>query len=723
MQNLQFVSYDTFDSIRKENQKIFGLVVNLFETFCANGGFDAITKILSVEEIMIHARNKGYPNYILPTHFLELIIHPLKNVKNIVKREYCIEKIVEVKRSYEDWINNLDEQNIREMQVNVIVGNFSSLTELFCLVYSKEEVVKTTQTYHLIIALRLLESKAIEKRLNGLKEIGEVITKAVTFDSANAQSLPSVPAASDSPDAEGQRVSAKENVKRWIIRNGIIKKIYNENTHAELIKNSCTIFMLLGTLKAITKEMVEALWILEQESTAEISVEIDKVITYIIRYLGTKDIMYIYNKINDSIVEYNDGTKWGFLKDFTKNGLMMYYKEQPQKIYEFTEEEDQAFKSLLNEPVVLPSGKELYFTNLFWNLANDDSFFDYDLRIETIAYLSDIMSCIENKYYLFQYLHCFMDNAKNNILVLESLTLTIAILKVINEESKRLCSYWIKLLDDKYDLIEVFMNSCQLYKDLVCTKVKNDKDLTYAFLDGKYIHRQSLLMRFNFLGELMGLGVEKLIVGKENVDKLWKMYTDDNILKFDTREFLKWIPSQMKLESLSTIFNREESLYLFEKICDSYEKLLNTFELSYYLCFEHNFIIINSSFGKVSYISDRILVKDSSEIIGLECIWNCVYHSNVEVCHKKFNDLLLDIYTNFDRTVSPEERKRLKNTFIDRCFEKLNEDNPLTITNVLKLLADFLKWTDKEDYKIQPKAEVTHEIKLIENDSIVFANE
>jgi hypothetical protein len=313
-----------------------------------------------------------------------------------------------------------------------------------------------------------------------------------------------------------------------------------------------------------------------------------------------------------------------------------------------------------------------------------------------------------------------MENVKNNVAVPQSLSIATKILEVINNRSKNTCNNWIKMLDSKYNLIELLINSCDQYEKILCKQAKGNEDISHACFTGKYLHSQNIFMRFSFLGKLLKLGTVRLTIGRENIAKLRAIYIDNEVPEFDTKQFLIWLCSEIKLKELpNTIFNVDEVSYLFSIMHESYMKLLNNFGLSYYYCFKRCFIIINTRLGSIEYVVKRIRTKQFHNIIGLENMWNCVCRSNKEEVRAYFNRLLLDTYTGFHESILVEDRNRIMDKFVDTCFTKLNGADSLTTSNILKLLSSLIDRIDGKDYEGQVKNDLKNNICLVDNISII----
>lgn len=662
-----------------------------------------MVEIFSVGKIASYAEAKGYPNYKLPQEFIASIIRPLKGIKNIIKKEFCGDRIEEVRVSYDDWLRCLSDKAIKETSASVITGEIQLLRDFFRLRCSEEELEKLIQGYQLLVALKFLETSSLEKRLNGVGEIKKAIEQAESFDLLNNKGFLT---------EEKPRYSSKEALKEWIESNKIIAKIFDENTHAELIKRSLCIFEFLGKLKAINSATLETLWKSQQKKDEYIVKAIHDMINAIVAYLSLENIFSLYEKISATVGERPDELCWEFLKNFTINALKAQYKNQQEEIYGSYELPE----SILNEPLTVPTSKELYFTNFFWNLSQDKSGLPLISTLKVLSYLKEITRSIEDKKYLFQYLHLCIENVKANISVPQSLDVASSILQLVDSESKESSSKWVKSFNREYDLVGLLISSCQHYENSVCEYVKRTEDtskLLNAIIVGNLSHGLNLAMRFRLLKNLLKLGTERIPVGEENIAKLCGLYIGSAVPAIDTERFLVWLSWDCDADqTLSLVFNEEESLYLFRIICESHVQLLDAFDLTYYQCFANNFIILNSVLGSIEYKLNKVRVKDFSRISGLDQVWDCVCHSGKEESRTRFGELLLNAHTNFAAEVSVEEREDVMEKFVDKCFEKLAASDSQGTANLLKLLISVLDYVDGRSYESPPNCEQKYPISL-----------
>jgi hypothetical protein len=547
--------------------------------------------------------------------------------------------------------------------------------------------------------------------LNGIAEIRSVIEKADEITTSlkepldklgNTKEIPMEDVAENKeikPTSESWKLNLKEDLKNWIIGNNVIEKILDKNIHAEVVKRSLCIFVFLGKQNAITPSIVRTLWNSQEKRDEDVVKAICDTINGILVYLPQDIIFTLCDEINKQLSGGINEGRWEFLRNFTMNALKAYYgyhPEEVQKKFKFPE-------VICMEPLAIPTDKELCFTNLFWKLSQDEFQLNPMQTLKALNYFKQILGDIKSPQYLFRYLHFSLENAKRGISVVQSLDMAVQVLKLVDSISKEKGEEWKQKFNDEYDLVALAIDSCQHYESLVSSTAISEGDIPSKVFVGRINHFFNLYLRFNFLENILKIGTKKIQVGKSNIEKLCKIYIDGKVHSYDTRRFLVWLSWDQEILPFATpIFTYDDSLSLFNIICERYEKLLNEYALTYYKCFAKNLAIVNILVNSIEYRFQNIWIKNFSSIIGIDQTWKCVCYCSQEETRIKFIELLLSTYINFHSTVPLEERNNIIRNFIDECFRRIEEagSNSLSISNIFKLLVALFNLVEGKKYDV-----------------------
>jgi hypothetical protein len=141
-----------------------------------------------------------------------------------------------------------------------------------------------------------------------------------------------------------------------------------------------------------------------------------------------------------------------------------------------------------------------------------------------------------------------------------------------------------------------------------------------------------------------------------------------------------------------SIFDKEDTMHLFDILCHEREKLSKKYDMLYFKCFAKNFKLINCLNGSVEIKKGKPRILKMDSLIGMDAVWENVCLAENDVCRTKFNELLIDLYTNLADSIA-DKRKEILAVFINRGMSEIvkadTEKQELLITNVAKLLLTF----------------------------------
>ena len=658
--------YYLFDAVIKTiDGLVFGFMIELFEEFCANGGTKAIENICSVENIASIAAEAGYHDYKLPLEHLVLLLSPFAGVKNIIERDFCKAFVETIRNSINNWLafpfgkstKGVDSSTLKQMEI--LKRDFFSLRN------TKLEMTKETKEQEMLTLISLLNTELLEKKviaINGIKDLVKESNKGTWLD--------------------------PPYLTKWILDNHVIGIVLDVNTHSELIKRSAEIFVYLAKHKVLNEAMLADLWNCQQNKHEEIVKEVYEVIISITEHLSLKSIKFLYDQIDKNILVNCNKKTLEFMHDFTLKAFEVSSK---------SEKIERQFPSPMKDSgnvLVIPKDDCLYFTKRFWELVQDSSPLSGPLLTQALNHFKTLLASSNCEPYRAQYLYLCIENIKQQVSVIQSMELVIRTLNLI--DSQRL-NEWILSLNKQYRLIELAIESCKHYAELVKEKLNTNENINDCII-GKLKHSVNIKTLFNFLENIIKLSDNKIEVGESNMIKLCDLYMN----QYDAEAFLKWISWEKEMKTIQ-IFDKEETKILFEIVCNSRERLENKFGVLYYDCFANNFVLLNYKLGNMKLPNEKISVVKFENLIGLECLWDCVYYCTNENARAKFSRLLIDIYTNLQGSIEVEERNRVMREFVEKCIKGMTEgeekNEELGIANYAKLLINLIEFLDGTEYE------------------------
>jgi len=271
------------EKIDKEEEMVYGLFINLFNTFCNSNGLQSIFDIISSETLIKKTKTTALANYKLPLDIIATLLAPLKTLRTIVKEEVINEIVEKGEKAFFQRLQNLDEKEIKDIVKDNLAMAMILMKGFLKLKHSEEQASKIIDTHEMMLSLKYLQTPFLEKRLNGLADIKKMIEKVDLPFSDVHQSL-----------GIKQSWLTSEYLTKWIVQHNILGIILNENTHAELVKRTSHILIFLAKKKAITKEIIELLWKCQQDKHEDIIRVVYDTIRDILDYITIDVFIYLF---------------------------------------------------------------------------------------------------------------------------------------------------------------------------------------------------------------------------------------------------------------------------------------------------------------------------------------------------------------------------------------------------------------------------------------------
>ncbi len=247
------------ERIEAEEDMVYGLFVNLFETFCAADGVKSVLEIVSTDKLEIRAAALGMSGYRLPLEMVAAMLAPFRTVRAIAKDDICKTLVAAGMPAFAQRVSTLEVKDIKDMNKDAISTSLVLMKGFLRLAYSEEEAAKITQTHEMTLSLKFIQSGSLERRLNGLADIRRLIERVDYGPRFLGQTT-----------LHRDSWLTSEYLTRWIVDNKILEMILNENAHPELVRRTLYILAYLARKKALTVGMLELLWKCQQDKHEDI---------------------------------------------------------------------------------------------------------------------------------------------------------------------------------------------------------------------------------------------------------------------------------------------------------------------------------------------------------------------------------------------------------------------------------------------------------------------
>lgn len=188
------------------------------------------------------------------------LLGSLQTVFDNTDRNFSMKFAEEVCSALVHRLDYLQENEIKELDKDILHGVIDVLKE-YMKVIQPAEADQAAELRELQIAQKYLRCPYFEKRVRGINELKEIYIKVA--NAANKSRTTEQLACTKWLNAE--------KYSRWLLDENIIKFIFLENPHVELIKRSSEIMRLLALdERFFTADIVDMLWVCASEKHEDI---------------------------------------------------------------------------------------------------------------------------------------------------------------------------------------------------------------------------------------------------------------------------------------------------------------------------------------------------------------------------------------------------------------------------------------------------------------------
>jgi hypothetical protein len=217
---------DLIPWVERGDDIIFGLAYTFSHEFCKSGGLELLETIFA-------------PNgeRAIPIDIANSILNIFKPTKKLLgtKTKECLVRIF--KEYVLKQIDLITPEEVKDIDKDFIIEGLKNAKWL--LEDDPEYNEYLFDDYVLQFFLKMIQSPYFEKKLKGVTDINEKI--------------------SNLNYTKGDEEEVKKFLE-WIMNSNVLKLIYNENSHPEIMKKGVGILIFLAKNKAITKELIDIVW-------------------------------------------------------------------------------------------------------------------------------------------------------------------------------------------------------------------------------------------------------------------------------------------------------------------------------------------------------------------------------------------------------------------------------------------------------------------------------
>jgi len=596
-----------------------------------------------------------------PIEITSLIVTILGNIHAVLHRDFCYDYVPRLKEAV--WRNLLKspDSNIRNFTKERIDNIIQAFDGLLKRVYSLPEKYEMIENLSLEICSICFESNFLERKLQGLKSLLEII-KNLRFGSLKYITV--------------------DYLNKFILSHSIFDKIYGSKGHVQLMQRSADFLKYMINENILSTEELEIVWNATTKGDMETKLSIYKVLSEISLHFKNEHLDFLIKKISNIPPS-----------DIIPDEIELVYELSRfcLKGSEFTKKA----------------------RDFFWNIISDEKGeFSQQITELTLNKFCDIMKNWELKDERIDVLYGCVNNIKSEVSVLAS----IKILKKLIEHypsisatsegfTKATC---VEHLCKEKDMLTILINDLKLFKSNIKKRLGNAREVTEATLDSLVGERANYLShvseRLQFISYVLSnCETGDISLSYDLLSEIWDVIVNDAYIPAERDVVFKWIKESA--ESKSGFPMPIDDLLRFYKEKMNNQQDTRNATLEGFNCFKNVFLIINEKLQKIVKVNARTGGETSygghmiggtyygsysyeektsagefeykvnvmpAELEGINSIWNFILAAESENVVEKAIDFLNKLYNHVGNDLESRIIE-IREEFLATCFKNFKE--------------------------------------------------
>lgn len=635
-------------------------LVNCLNHFGKEGGFDVILEYF-----------ERCSNGDLQT--IRYLLHAITSCITVLTDEFATYFLPKVGKALVSKIKSFIGSDVRDLDKDVVDGILSDITVIVEHPTTEDILPETVEFLKFDFAFRLLTLSSLSKRISGLTQIIDLLSKISEYAELSRNLL---------EQGHSSRQTAHlsvENAVNWIQKNNIISLLIGHTTHNEIVKRSFPIFKFLTKWHALSRDHISKIWnarIGSHEETVRLLYE-----------LLSKLTKYISDDLLDFIFELVGSL------DITQEGDLLF---------QFV---DSCCANLAKSS---STTRIQHCIDLLWTILQNSALKSSGMREkaqDTILKLLSSQDCELSRILLIR--RC-VEAIGKNACVPRNLQLSKELIELFPIESHYSTS---RSRDSVIDNVESEFGLSDLIVKNTITYAKSLLDTEWQLQsEPKDIITEELGYRLSFLQFL--LSSSSLVLRKEHILDLWETLVKGGKIAVGRSLLLRWLHSiRSEADGITLDISDDLTEFVFRNfLSDPSELDPSTVDVEAFECFELFFRYVNGihRFMLHPFQQKYMVILKLDSLIGLEFIWSIATQCRVEAVVGLVNAFLVSIYVRLDPIL---DHNQIWEEFITKCMSylALSEASKndflhipdLRLIRVLNILSNFLEFCSQEASKMK----------------------
>mmetsp|Transcript_8203 Transcript_8203/g.16159 ORF Transcript_8203/g.16159 Transcript_8203/m.16159 type:complete len:2815 (-) Transcript_8203:1874-10318(-) len=538
-------------------------------------------------------------------------------------------------------------------------------------------------TFKLDFALKLMASQLLDKRIQGIKALGEVIR--------NSRFYPNM------------RLLKASTLAEKLIERNTLENIFGAQSHHELTQRSTDIIRLLATENLLNTTHLNLIW------NASLTFEETR--------------MTVFKMLGEASTSLRPDQLIFLLEKLAAVPPAQCTKSEVNLIHEITRYPMRA-GAAANKAV-----------DLFWVIMVSGQPYSHEVKQLALENFSALMKCFELKKYRQSVLNNCADKIRENSAVifsikvikkiLESYPVTATQVDPLNREAIiDLSVREHQVLIAFFDNLAHFKIQSKAFRDRyleehpTSTVLAMDQALKSTDFGDGWTYSEEVTERLNFL--LQVLTDSRNYLPMHSMETLWKHFFTNAICESEQDIFLKWLNdiSASQARGYSVFDDSEVHIFFRHHIADSINEFISLSGKAFKV-FSSFFLLANISLKRLRKVNYFISSQESpgyysyynaielpdpelfeyksiakpSELEGMDSL-RTICLTAPESQAEEAIEFLNMIYDNLDDALGPQIVE-IRQELIDYCLTAINHGELLTTKRALRLLKQFIEESEK----------------------------
>jgi ubiquitin C-terminal hydrolase len=628
---------------RGKDWSSYFIVVNT-NYFDEQGGYDKVlSRIESKESLSIRP--------------LRALVDSLTRNSNVLARPFVAKIAVRLRDAAFETVEAYSDKEVRELSkdhLDAVVQGVSRLMKRTNVKQSDSQGVIDRFILH--TALMRLQSSNVERRINGMTALSELVERSKKAASPNSRTT----------------IKPEEMIK-WITENEVLETVFHADAHSELMKRSADILKFFATQNHLQTSHMALVW-----SSMERALK-----------LQDQETLKVLFKLLDDISFRFDAPLVNYL--FDKIGLIPF------------EEYVVATVDLIKQlgAATFRAGAEVAekSLHLLWAISQDESKAPSNIASHALSKLEEALCGISHRTMRVPYIERCVENLRNRRSVVQSLQLIRKVVDVYpmrpsasEEETKWNLIAWLQehlgIIDHMFAELGQFKESAR--KQVADRDLTSEQDIDGMLMSFHMNYRGQVGRRLSFLHFI--LSHSTLTLTQEQVDTVWKLCYTEALTRNEREICLNWLKNGVDQEADYTMFDGKVCEHLFEKMTSGID--VNQLSEAGYDCIERYFVHLNRATKKLFFPDgEKEFVVVDHDLDGFSIIWRIALDSTNERVMKPCIAFLIKLYEN----VADELLQKvgaLRQEYIAKCMshfkDYVDDSNYDRVERILLLLNSLL---------------------------------